>query len=61
MVTTLTLLTEATSVTVYQIPATQMNGLTLTTGMSTEVNGLLFFNAGTYNFVAAQMTAPPTP
>jgi hypothetical protein len=56
-----TLLTGATSVTVYQIPATQMNGLTLTAGMGIEVNGFLFYNAGTYSFVATQMTTPPTP
>ena len=56
-----TLLTGATSVTVYQIPATHMNGLTLTNGMGIEVNGFLFYNAGTYSFVATQMMAPPTP
>ncbi len=55
-----TLLTGATSVTVYQVPATQMNGLTLTNGMTLEVNGFLFYNAGTYSFVATQMSAPPT-
>ena len=56
-----TQLTGATSVTVYQIPATHMNGLTLTNGMGIEVNGYLFYTAGTYSFVATQMTAPPTP
>jgi hypothetical protein len=56
-----TLLTGATGVTVYQIPATHMNGLSLTTGMGIEVNGFLFYNAGAYSFVATQMMAPPTP
>jgi hypothetical protein len=56
-----TLLTGATSVTVYQMPFTQVNGLTLANGQTIEINGFLFYNAGTYNFVATQMTAPPTP
>ena len=55
------LLTGATSVTVYQVPSTQMNSLTLTNGMSIEVNGFLFCNSGAYSFVATQMSAPPTP
>ncbi len=50
-----TQLTGATSVTVYQIPATKMNGVTLTSGMALEVNGFLFDNAGTYSLVATQM------
>jgi hypothetical protein len=56
-----TVLTGATSVTVYEMPSTQMTGLTLANGQTVEVNGFLFYNAGTYSFVATQMTAPPTP
>ncbi|MHB1674264.1 MAG: DUF4382 domain-containing protein [Acidobacteriaceae bacterium] len=52
-----TLLTGATSVTVYQTSQTQLNGLTsITNSQNVEVYGYLFFNAGSYNFVAMQIT-----
>ena len=53
-----TLLTGASSVTVYQTAQTQMNGLTAAAnGQNVAVYGYLFFNAGSYNFVAMQITA----
>ncbi len=54
------ILTGSATVNVYQIPSTQMNGLTLTSGQSVQVNGYLFYDAGTYSFVATQMMATPT-
>ncbi len=53
-----TLLTGATSVTVYQTSQTQLNGLTAAAnGQNVAVYGYLFHNAGSYNFVAMQITA----
>ncbi len=54
-----TLLTGASSITVYQTSQTQMNGLTAAAnGQNVEVYGYLFYNAGSYNFVAAQIAGP---
>ncbi len=53
-----TLLTGATSVPVYQTAQTQMKGLTaVANGQNVAVYGYLFYNAGSYNFVAMQITA----
>ncbi len=53
-----TLLTGATSVAVYQTAQTQMQGLTAATkGQNVAVYGYLFYNAGSYNFVAMQIAA----
>jgi hypothetical protein len=54
------LLTGVSTMTVSQIASTQMNGLTLTNGMTVQVYGYMFYNAGAYSFVATQMMAPPT-
>ena len=53
-----TLLTGATSVPVYQTAQTEMNGLTAAAnGQNVAVYGYLFYNAGSYNFVAMQIAA----
>ena len=53
-----TLLTGASSITVYQTSQTQMKGLTAATnGQNVAVYGYLFFNAGSYNFVAMQIAS----
>ncbi len=53
-----TLLTGATSVTTYTIPAMQLHGLTsVANGQSVEIQGYLFYSAGSYSFVATQITA----
>ncbi|MGB8477494.1 MAG: DUF4382 domain-containing protein [Acidobacteriaceae bacterium] len=53
-----TLLTGATSVTVYQTAQTQMKGLTaVANGQNVVVYGYLFYNAGSYNFVAMQIAS----
>ncbi len=54
------LLTGVSSMTVDEIASTQMNGLTLANGMSVQIYGYIFYNAGAYTFVATQMMAPPT-
>ncbi|MHB8303665.1 MAG: DUF5666 domain-containing protein [Acidobacteriaceae bacterium] len=56
-----TLLTGATGVTVYQTSETQLNGLTsIASGQNVEVYGYLFYNAGSYNFVATQIAETQT-
>ncbi len=53
-----TLLTGATSVAVYQTSQTQLNGASsVSSGQNVEVYGYLFYNAGSYNFVAMQIAA----
>ena len=53
-----TLLTGATSLSVYQTAQTQMKGLTaVANGQNIAVYGYLFYNAGSYNFVATQLAA----
>ncbi len=53
-------LTGTTTMNVSQIASTQMNGLTLANGISVQVYGYMFYNAGAYTFVATQMMAAPT-
>lgn len=53
-----TLLTGATSVPVYQTGQTQMKGLTtIANGQNVAVYGYLFYNGGSYNFVAMRIAA----
>jgi hypothetical protein len=53
-----TLLTGAVSVPVYQTAQTEMKGLTaIANGQNVAVYGYLFYNSGSYNFVALRIAA----
>lgn len=52
-------LTGASTITVFQQPATQLNGLTsVSNGNTVHVRGLLFLDAGTYKLVASRIMGP---
>jgi len=54
-----TSLTGSTTLTVFQQAGTELWGLTsITNGSTVHVRGLLFFDAGTYKFVAGRIMAP---